>query len=134
MCPFHICRPNDYTIEKVFCFKFSFTTFLLMFLPLFSNVITNILKIYELLEIYKTLKKNVHDNHLPGQFYVTTWSGFWSLFKTYTWGQRTLLALNKKKILVRIYVFLNVVPKESFFFVAPDFVPILYNKPCICTR
>ena len=27
----------------------------------------------------------------------------------------------------------NVVPKESFFFVASDVVAILYNKPCICT-
>ena len=25
----------------------------------------------------------------------------------------------------------NLVPKESFFFVASDVVPILYNKPCI---
>ena len=25
----------------------------------------------------------------------------------------------------------NVVPKESFFVVASDVVPILYNKPCL---
>ena len=36
-----------------------------------------------------------------------------------------------KKLLGRIFFFLNVVPKESFFFVASDVVPILYNKPCI---
>ena len=41
----------------VFCFKFKFTIFLLMFLPLFLKVITNILKIYELPKIYKILKK-----------------------------------------------------------------------------
>ena len=31
------------------------------------------------------------------------------------------------------YIFFkkNVVPKESFFFIASDVVPILYNKPCI---
>ena len=52
------CRPNDYTIEILFCFKFSFTIFLTMFFPLFSNVFTNILKIYELPKIYnKILKK-----------------------------------------------------------------------------
>ena len=27
----------------------------------------------------------------------------------------------------------NVVPEETFFFVASDVAPILYNKPCICT-
>ena len=42
----------------LFCFKFSFTKFLLLFFPLFSNVFTNILKIYELPKIYnKILKK-----------------------------------------------------------------------------
>ena len=41
----------------VFCFRFSFTIFLLMFLPLFSKVVTNILKIYELPKICKILKK-----------------------------------------------------------------------------
>ena len=38
----------------VFSFKFSFTIFLLMFLPLFSKFVTNILKIYELPKIYDT--------------------------------------------------------------------------------
>ena len=64
-----------------------------MFLPLFSKVVTNILKIYELPKIYDT-QKIVHKNHLPGQFYVTTSSGFCTLLKMYTWGQRNLLALN----------------------------------------
>ena len=42
------------TIQKrlVFCFKFSFTIFLLMFLPLFSKIVTKILKIYELPKIH----------------------------------------------------------------------------------
>ena len=75
----------------VFCIKFNFTIFLLMFLP-FSKVVTNILKIYELPKA-----SIVHNNHLPGQFYVTTSSGFWTLLKMYTWGQRTLLELNLKK-------------------------------------
>ena len=103
MFPLHICRSNDYTIEIVFGFRFSFTIFLLMFLPLFPKVVTNILKIYELPKIYHTLKI-VHNNHLPGQFYVTTSSGFCTLFKIYTWGQRNLLALNLKKILGRILI------------------------------
>ena len=38
----------------IFCFKFSFTILLLMFLTLFSKVVTNILKIYELSKIYDT--------------------------------------------------------------------------------
>ena len=42
----------------LFCFKFSFTIFLLMFFPIFSNLFTDILKIYELPKIYnKILKK-----------------------------------------------------------------------------
>ena len=45
-------------LRLVFCLKFSFTIFSLMFLPLFSKVVTNILKIYELPKIYnKILKK-----------------------------------------------------------------------------
>ena len=39
--------------------------------------------------------------------------------------------LKKKKMLGRIFKKKNVVPKESFFFVASDVVPILYNKPFI---
>ena len=46
-----------------------------MFLPLFSKVVTNMLKIHELPKIYDT-EKIVHNNHLQGQFYVTTSSGF----------------------------------------------------------
>ena len=38
-----------------------------------------------------------------------------------------------KEILGRIFFLRNVVPKESLFFVASDVVPILWNKPCICT-
>ena len=49
----------------------------------------------------------------------------------YMWGKRTLLPLNYKKVLGTIFFLKNVVPKESFFFVASDVVPILYNKPCI---
>ena len=42
----------------LFCFKFSFKISLLMFFPIFSNVFTNIVKIYELPKIYnKILKK-----------------------------------------------------------------------------
>ena len=51
---------NQMTIQQrlLFCFKFSFTIFLLMLFPIFSIVFTNILKIYELSKIYnKILKK-----------------------------------------------------------------------------
>ena len=41
----------------MFCFKFSFTIFLLMFFPLCSKVFTNILKIYELPKINNTIPK-----------------------------------------------------------------------------
>ena len=41
----------------VFCFKFSFTIFSLMFFPLFSKVFTNILKIYELPKTYNKILK-----------------------------------------------------------------------------
>ena len=55
--PLHICRPNIQQI-LLFCFKFSFTIFLLMLFPLFSNVFPNILKVYEVTKIYnKILEK-----------------------------------------------------------------------------
>ena len=41
----------------MFCSKFSFTIFLLMFFPLCSKVFTNILKIYELPKINNTIPK-----------------------------------------------------------------------------
>ena len=50
----------------------------------------------------------------------------------YTWGQKTLLALNFKKNLSQDIFPKNIVLKESFFFVASDVVSIIYNKPCIC--
>ena len=55
-----LCTYVDQMIMQqrlVFCFKFSFTIFLLMLVPLFSKVVTNILKTYELRKIYKILKK-----------------------------------------------------------------------------
>ena len=49
----------------------------------------------------------------------------------YAWRQKALSALNEKN--PRWDIFLkNVVPKETFFIAAPDVVPILCNKPCIC--
>ena len=59
-----VCFLSTYVDQMIiqkrllFCLKFSFTIFLLMFFPIFSNVFTNILKIYELPKIYnKILKK-----------------------------------------------------------------------------
>ena len=50
----------------------------------------------------------LNNNHLPGQFYVPTSSGFWTiflltLFKMCPTRKRTLLALSVKKILGRIF-------------------------------
>ena len=42
----------------MFCSKFSFTIFLLMFFPLFSKFFTNILKIYELPKINDAILKS----------------------------------------------------------------------------
>ena len=54
-----------------FCFKHSFTKFSLVFFPLFSNVFTNICKIYELPKIYnkkpKTQSNTCFNDNLPGQ-------------------------------------------------------------------
>ena len=55
MFPLHICRPNDYTIEIIVLLQIQIYNILLMFFPLFCNVFTNILKIYELPKIYNKL-------------------------------------------------------------------------------
>ena len=98
--------------------NFSFIIFSVMFFPLFWKVFIDILKIYELPWIYNKLPKYCN-NHLPGQFYVPTSYGFWTiplltLLKMGLRRQTTLLALNLKKILVRIF-FQNVGLKETFF-------------------
>ena len=53
-----ICFLCSYIQQRLmFCSKFSFTIFLLMFFPLCSKVFTNILKIYELPKINNTIPK-----------------------------------------------------------------------------
>ena len=54
MFPLHICRQMIMQQRLAFCFKFSFPIFLLMFFPLFSEVVSKMLKIYELPKIYDT--------------------------------------------------------------------------------
>ena len=54
MFPLHICRPNDYAIEIVLL-QIQIYNILLMFFLLFSNVFTNIFKIYELPKIYNKI-------------------------------------------------------------------------------
>ena len=131
MFPLHICRPNDYTIEIIFLVQIQIYNILLMFFPLFSNVFTNILKIYELPKIYNKILKKLFTIIIYQVNYVTISSGFWTLLKMYTWWQKTLSALNLQN--PRWDIFLkNAVPKESFFFAASDVARILYNKPCIC--
>ena len=79
----------------------------------------------------------LNNNHVPGQFYVPTTSGFWNmplltLLKCALVGKGLFWHWIKKNS--RYDIFLeNVVPKQSFFFVASDVIPILYNKPCTCT-
>ena len=107
------CFPWAYVDQMIiqqrlmFGAKFSFIIFLLMFFPLFSQVFSNILKIYELTKINNTVptscqKTCLNNNHLPGQFYVTNSSSFWTLplltlLKMCPWQQRTPLALNQKR-------------------------------------
>ena len=55
------------------------------------------------------------------------------LYGKCTLGGKNSFDTKLKKILGRIFFLKNLVPKESFFLVASDGVPILYNKPRICT-
>ena len=75
MFPLHLCRPNVYTIEISVLLESQFYNIFTNFPSIILKAVTNILKIYELPKIYDT-SKLVHNNHLPGQFYVTTSSGF----------------------------------------------------------
>ena len=86
-------------LRFMFCSKFSFKIFLLIFFPLFSKFFTCILKIYELpkMDNSKILPNTcLNNNHPPGQFYVASPSDFWTialltLQKMCTWKKRTLL-------------------------------------------
>ena len=64
----------------MFCSKFSFTIFLLMFSRLCSNVFTNIQRfmnyLKEIIQYLNITKHLSEQNNLPGQFYVTTSSSF----------------------------------------------------------
>ena len=58
----YLCSYVDQMIiqqRSIFSFKFNLTIFLLMFLPLFSNVSTKILKIYELPKICNKILKQL---------------------------------------------------------------------------
>ena len=55
------------------------------------------------------------------------------LYGKCTLGGKNSFGTKLKKILGRIFLKKKIVPKESFFLVASDGVPILYSKPCICT-
>ena len=92
--PLHICRPNDYTIEIIVLLQIQIYNILLMFFPLFSNVFTNILKIYELPKIYNKILKKLFTIIIYQVSYVTISSGFSILLKMYTWWQKTFSALN----------------------------------------
>ena len=100
-------------IQKRFdvCFNFNFTTFSLIFFPLFSKFFTNIVKIYKLPKIY---------NKIP----MPQMHQAFKLYPSYLYWictLKTLLALNLKKKQGRTF-FKNTVPKESFFVVS-DIAP-----------
>ena len=61
--------------------------FLLVFFPLFLNVFTNILKIYELSKTYNEILKKLFTTIIYQVNSVITSSGFWTLLKMYNWGK-----------------------------------------------
>ena len=94
MFPLHICRPKGYTIDIIVLLQIQIYNILLMFFPLFFNVFTNILKIYELPKIYNKTLKKLFTIITYQVKYVTISSGFLTLLKMYTWWQKTCSALN----------------------------------------
>ena len=76
----------------LFCFKFSFTIFLLIFFPLFLNVFTNILKNYELPKVYNKLKKYLQKIFKNSKLY-------WK----YILGSKDLFGTKLKKTLDRMF-------------------------------
>ena len=95
-----------------------------MYFPFISKVVTDIFKIYELPKIYnKILKKLLK---------IIIYQVISNFIENVHLGTKDLFGTKLKKILGRIFL-KNVVPKEPFFFAASDIVPIIYNKPCICT-
>ena len=113
----------------LFCFSFSYTIFLLMFFPLYSNVFTNLLKIYELPKIYnKILKKLL--TIISGSILCHNFIWLLNFIENVHLRAEDSFGTKLKKSQVGHFK-KNVVPKESFFFVASDIVPTLYNKPCI---
>ena len=125
----------------MFCSKFSLIIFLLMFFPLFLKVFTNILKSYELPKINNMIPEYcqtlvlaltiiIYQANSMSQLYLA--SKRYPFIENMPLGSKVSFDTKLTKILGRT-VFKKLVPKESFFFVASDVVPILYNRPCICT-
>ena len=88
----------------MFYFEFSFTIFLLMFLPLFSKVISNILKIYELSKIYKILKKKEKSQYSSNRSILChdfTW--LLNFIENVHLGAKDSFSTKLKKILVKIF-------------------------------
>ena len=132
----HMWTKWSYSRDLMFWFYFSFTKFSQMFFPLYWKDFVDILKIHEPPKIHNKIPKNScpNNNHLPGQLYVPTASGFWTITLL------TLLkfALEQKRLFLhrvlknpRQDFFRNVAPKKPFF-VASDTVSVLCNKPWIC--
>ena len=97
-----------------------------MYFRLYSNVFTNLLKIYELPKIYnKILEKLL--TIISGQFYVTISSGFWTSLKMYICWQKTLLALNQKKY-PRQDIFKKCSAKRVFLFCCIIYCPYFLQK------
>ena len=105
-----LCTYIDKTIIQqrlLFCSKFSFTIFLVIFFPLCSKVFADILKIYELPKIDNTIPKycqthvwtiiNYQANSMSQLHLASVFIPLLTLLKTCPCGQRIFLALNLKK-------------------------------------
>ena len=100
-----------------------------MFFPIFSNVFTNILKIYELPKIYNKLTIIIYQVNSMSQLHLAS-----EISWKCTLGGKRFFWHEIKKTLGRIFFFFffwKCSAKHSFFFVASDVVRILCNKPCI---
>ena len=140
-----ICFLCTYVEQMIIQKKFNVLLHI-QFCNIFTNVFfiifTDILKIYELIKIYNKIPKYCQKLFLTiiiyqAKYYVKISSGLRTiplliLLKMCSWGQKTLSVLDKKKILGTIFS-LKMQCQKSPFFVASGVVPILYNKPCICT-
>ena len=102
-----------------------------MFFPIFSNVFTNILKIYELPKIYNKILKKLLTMSSTRSVLCHNFIWLLKFIENVHLGAKDSFGTKLKKNPRWDNFFKNVVPKDSFFFAASDVAPIVYNKPCI---